>query len=156
MLADSSETRPGLRRYVERTLGVTPSQQLHALVLGPFLAPTFGGFWRRWNPVWSYVPRYFIYVPLRRRLGRGVASIAAFAASGFAHDLLLWIVARDVVFPFVTVWLGFAGALSIATERFAYRPVRTMSRVTLNVTWLVVTSITALWARRLLANLGSE
>jgi D-alanyl-lipoteichoic acid acyltransferase DltB (MBOAT superfamily) len=143
------ERRPGLRAYVERNLGVTPSEQLRALVVGPFLAPTFAGFWRQWNPVWSYAPRYFIYVPLRRRVGRSVAAVTAFATSGFAHDLPLWIVARDVGFPFVTVWLGFAGLLSVASERLPRRPVRTAARVGLNVALLVVTSIAALWARRL-------
>jgi len=26
--------------------------------VGPLLAPSFAGFWRRWNPVWGY---YLLY-----------------------------------------------------------------------------------------------
>ena len=53
----------------------------------PFGADSFAGFWRYWNPVWSYYLAYFCYRPLRNRLPRPLAAFLTFVACGFVHDM---------------------------------------------------------------------
>lgn len=50
-------------------------------------ASTFAGFWRAWNPLFSYYLTRWCYKPLARHLPRPVAVVSTFAASGAIHDL---------------------------------------------------------------------
>jgi hypothetical protein len=60
------------------------------VLVGPLLAPSFAGFWRRWNPVWGYYLLYWCYRPARRVLPRAAAVLVTFAASGLAHTSSPW------------------------------------------------------------------
>jgi len=61
-------------------------------------APTFGGFWRYWNPLFSYYLYYRCYRPLVRFLPRAPSVVLTFAASGAVHDLFASLAVRE---PFV-------------------------------------------------------
>ena len=50
-------------------------------------ASTFAGFWRAWNPLFSYYLTRWCYKPLARHFPRPVAVVSTFAASGAIHDL---------------------------------------------------------------------
>ena len=96
--APAARRRPSLARYAERRIGDgTTEQQLFNLLVRPFAAPTFAGFWRTFNPLYSYYLYYWSYRPLRRLVPRPLAELITFAVSGFfLHELPLWLVLRAV------------------------------------------------------------
>ena len=80
-----------------------------------FGAGTFGSFWEYWNPVYGYFLAYYVYRPLRTIMPRWVAVWLTFAACGFfLHDLLGWVVARQVRVPEMShsAYLGAAWGLT--------------------------------------------
>jgi Membrane bound O-acyl transferase family len=109
--------RPTLRQYCEQVLGTTPAMQLRNLFVTPWLAGSFAGFWRAWNPVWTYPLRFIVLPRLRRVVPLPMAIVLTFAVSGAVHDALLWAMARRTMFPVMTIFLGICGVVSVATAR---------------------------------------
>ena len=143
--APAARRRPSLARYAERRIGDgTTEQQLFNLLVRPFAAPTFAGFWRTFNPLYSYYLYYWSYRPLRRRLPRPLAELITFAVSGFfLHELPLWLVLRAVygegwTFPWITTWFVLAGAVAIAAEMLHVELSRLpfAARIAVNLTYL--------------------
>ncbi len=69
-----------------------------------FTSTTFAGFWRSWNPLFSYYLLYFCYAPLRKRVPRPLAQIAPFALSGSVHDLAATVARGE---PYLVFTLSF-------------------------------------------------
>ena len=109
--------RPTLAAYVERRLGRGSTTMLRNWVLRSFGAGTFAEFWRYWNPVYGYVLTYYVYRPLRSVLPRPVAVWLTFLACGFfLHDLVGWLLARQVRAPEMSVLFLLFGAGVVHAE----------------------------------------
>jgi MBOAT, membrane-bound O-acyltransferase family len=114
-----------LTKYIEQRLGSTASQQAVNLLARPFGADSFAGFWRYWNPVWSYYLTYYCYRPLRDRMPRPLAVWLTFLLCGFAHDLPFVAIAflnreRRATFS-LTMFFALAGGVVVVTERLRIR-----------------------------------
>lgn len=99
-----------LAEYVRRRNGVPLGApgSLGNMLRRSFGAPSFEGFWRHWNPIWSYGLGRFVYGPVRRRLPAAVAVLATFAVSGLLHDAAATLVHRGAVFV-TTPWFLLVG-----------------------------------------------
>lgn len=65
------------------------------LFFTPLSATSLQEFWgKRWNDAFRQLSHDFIYRPIRNRLGKTVALLAAFLASGLIHDLVISLPAR--------------------------------------------------------------
>ncbi len=73
-----------------------------------FGAPTFAGFWRHWNPVFSYALGRYIYLPLRHFVPAALALIVTFLVCGAIHDLVTMAVRGAPAFLF-TPWFFLLG-----------------------------------------------
>jgi alginate O-acetyltransferase complex protein AlgI len=63
----------------------------------PLAATSLAEFWgRRWNRAYHRVSLDLFFRPLARRLGTGLATLAAFFASGILHDLVISVPAGAV------------------------------------------------------------
>ena len=125
--ASLSRSRPSLSAYIERRLGRGSLTMLRNWVLRSFGAGTFAQFWRYWNPVYGYLLTYFVYRPLRTVLPRPVAVWLTFLACGFClHDLLGWMLARQIRAPEMTVLFCLFGGGVVLTDAlrldFSARP----------------------------------
>lgn len=61
----------------------------------PIAARSLGDFWgRRWNRGFNDLAHRFVYLPVCRRAGAGVATMAAFLASGLVHEMAISVPAR--------------------------------------------------------------
>jgi len=82
-------------------------------------ASSFAGFWRAWNPLFSYYLSRWCYRPLARRLPRPVAVVSTFAVSGAIHDLAASLALLRVflfftpVFAALGVWVVLEEALDL-------------------------------------------
>ncbi len=130
-----------LRDFVRRRLGTgNDLDQLRRMFSRAFGAGSFAGFWRYWNPVYSYYLDRLCYRPLRRVLPRPLAVMATFACSGFfLHDLPFWwgvtaLKTRSLPVPFVALWFALMAVLALAGTglklNFAHLPFP--ARVALN------------------------
>jgi alginate O-acetyltransferase complex protein AlgI len=69
-----------------RTMGV----DAEPIMRWPIAAESLGEFWgRRWNLAFNELAERFVFRPCTRRFGLGVASLAAFFASGLIHELAI-------------------------------------------------------------------
>lgn len=60
------------------------------LMRAPIAARSLGEFWgTRWNTAFHILARDYIVAPLRLRLGIPLATMAAFAASGLVHEVVI-------------------------------------------------------------------
>ncbi len=146
--------RMTLAEFTNRRIGAGGhGRQLSNLLVRPFAAPSFIGFWRLWNPVYGYFLYFWSYRPLRQFMPRPAAELATFAVSGFVlHDLPLFAARRSLGVPYVTAWFVLAGAIAIAAER-ARLDVSSWpaaARIALNATYLF-TTLCAVVALTLLA-----
>lgn len=80
-----------------------------------FSAASFAGFWRYWNPLFSYYLYYGCYRPLSRFLPRPVAVLLTFAVSGAVHDVAGSLATWDLFILFTPVF-GFFGLVVVAEE----------------------------------------
>jgi len=80
--------RPDFHRFLVRRLGSPrkPVRLLANAFVRPLLAPSFGAFWREWNPPLGYVLLFWVYRPLRRYLPRQLSQYVVFLVSGVLHD----------------------------------------------------------------------
>lgn len=118
---------PSLMKYIEFRLGSTPGVQLMNFLWRPFSAATLSGFWRYWNPVWSYYLTYFVYRPLRYLFPQWFSILLTFMISGCFHGLLAGILTKNSLPIFgTTLWFAMLGGLVIATDywhlSFAFVP----------------------------------
>jgi MBOAT, membrane-bound O-acyltransferase family len=125
MRRDLPETSMTLTRYIEQRLGRTPREQAINFLGRPFSADSFAGFWRYWNPVWSYYLTYFCYRHLRRGMPRPLAAWLTFLVCGVVHDLPFVAGAylmggRGVSFT-LTVFFALTGGLVWLTEHWRIR-----------------------------------
>jgi hypothetical protein len=113
----NTAARRGFRAYVDYRTGPGPSWAQTLRVLGgPFVQPSFGAFWRRWNPVWSWCLHEWFYAPALRFGSTRAAVMVTFAASGLVHNALAAALSGHVR-PFTTVWFCTMGAVAIAADR---------------------------------------
>lgn len=73
-----------------------------------FGAPTLAGFWRHWNPIFSYGLGRYIYSPLKRFMPSALAVVATFVFCGALHDLVTVAVRGAPAFLF-TPWFFLLG-----------------------------------------------
>jgi alginate O-acetyltransferase complex protein AlgI len=74
-----------------RTAGVNALPIMQA----PILSQSPGEFWgHRWNRGFHYLSNRFLFRPLRRRTGVGVATMLVFISSGLVHELVISVPAR--------------------------------------------------------------
>ena len=64
-------------------------------------APTLAGFWRHWNPIFSYGLGRYIYSPLKRFMPSALAVILTFVFCGALHDLVTMAVRGAPAFLFI-------------------------------------------------------
>lgn len=82
-----------------------------------FGAADFAGFWRHWNPVWSYALGRFINRPLTRFLPPSMALFVTFIASGFIHDLVIMALREQLALLF-TPWFALMAVLVLAGGKY--------------------------------------
>jgi hypothetical protein len=137
--------RPSLTRYAERRMGHGSQwSQIANLVVRPFGAATFAGFWRTFNPLYSYVLHYYCYRPLRRLMPRRAAELVTFGVSGFAlHEVPLWAIRGEIGLPWVTAWFGLAGAIAVAADvaRVDIGDLPFAARAAMNLSYLLGTML---------------
>lgn len=110
--------RPSLTEYVERRNG-TPlggAGSLVAMLHRSLGADSFAGFWRNWNPVWSYYLSRFVNAPARRFLPGWAALLVTFGASGAIHDAAVALFTRSFT-SFFTTWFVVLGLVVLGTSR---------------------------------------
>jgi hypothetical protein len=142
-MQDALRPRISLAEFANRRIGTgSHGRQFYNLLVRPFAAPTFIGFWRLWNPLYGYFLYFWSYRPLRRLMPRAAAEMLTFAVSGFfLHDVPLFLARRSAGMPYVTAWFVLAGAIAIAAERAhigvpAWPPA---ARIALNAAYLFST-----------------
>jgi hypothetical protein len=140
----SEKRRPTLAEYLRVRLGREGGVAAwFNFFVRPFGAPSFAGFWRRWNPVYGYFLYYDAFRPLSRFLPRGLAVLATFAACGLVlHDLPAWVVVGRVLPPggtLVFVLFGLGAVLGEALGMdLSRRPVP--ARAAVNAAYLAACS----------------
>lgn len=83
-------------------------------------AADFGGFWRHWNPIWSYGLARYIMAPLNRKISFPAALVATFAASGLLHDFVIMAMRGELALLF-TPWFVLCAMLVVLGDRFGWR-----------------------------------
>lgn len=108
------------RQYERRRLGNASGEWAGIVYMTgrAFGASTFAGFWRYWNPLFSYYLYFRCYRPLVRRLPRPAAVVLTFAASGAVHDLFASLAAMRLSLLCTSVFALF-GLLVVLEERFS-------------------------------------
>ena len=125
-----------LTRYIQYRLGRTPGEQARNFLGRPFGADSPAGFWRAWNPVWSYYLSYHCYRPLTRRLPRWAAAWATFVVCGLVHDLPFVGGALATGAPplfTLTTFFAITGGVAVGSEGFRVR----LTRVPPRARWVV-------------------
>ncbi len=142
-----------LSDFVQQRLGGgSDLDRLGRMFSRSFGAGSFTGFWRYWNPVYSYYLHRFCYRPLRRWLPRPLAFVATFACSGFfLHDLPFWwgvaaLKTRSLPVPMVTLWFATMAVFALAEASLGveYSALPFRARVALNVLRVAVAGLAAL------------
>lgn len=108
-------TRPTYSEYERKRLG-NPPNQLAGLVTMfrcSFGSSTFAGFWRYWNPLFSYYLYYKCYKPIVRFLPRPVAVVFTFLVSGAVHDLFASIILMEIFILFSPAFTFFGLLVTI-------------------------------------------
>jgi len=80
-----------------------------------FGASTLSGFWRHWNPIWSYGLSRFVHSPVRRFLPGPVAIIVTFLVSGLIHDAVIMLLRGAPAMVF-TPWFALIAIVVAATD----------------------------------------
>lgn len=141
-----------LREYVRRRNGVAlgGNGSMSNMLQRSFGASSFAGFWRYWNPIFSYFLLNYIYAPLRPAIPHWAAVILTFLFCGALHDAVTLLVRGSTAFLFTTAFFGFA-LLILATEalRIRARGKSFAGRAALNVALLATAIGAALSIREL-------
>ena len=109
------------RAYERRRLGnrSTPWARIAYMTRRAFGAASFAGFWRYWNPLFSYYLYYRCYRPLVRFLPRALAVVLTFAASGAVHDVFASLAKMRIFVLFTPVFAIF-GLVVVAEETLGW------------------------------------
>ncbi|EMD83662.1 acyltransferase domain protein [Pacificimonas flava] len=106
-LRDAGEPAPGigLWQYVRRRNGLPAGAKgsLRNMLHRAFGASTLAGFWRHWNPIWSYGLSRFVFRPLIGFMPPWLAVVLTFAVSGLIHDSVIMALRSEPAFIF-TPW----------------------------------------------------
>ena len=115
-------SRATLRQYVRRRNGVPLGGRgsLTNMLRRSLGASSIAGFWRHWNPIWSYGLGRFVLSPARRILPMSFALILTFGVSGFLHDAVIMLLRWELALLF-TPWFLVLGLGVVVTERFQWR-----------------------------------
>ena len=143
-----------LSQYVERRNGVPLGHpdSLRNMLKRSFGAASFARLWQYWNLIWGYGLGKYVHTPLQRVMPAAIALILTFVVSGGLHDLVTMALRRSVTFLFtpwffvlgVGVVIGRAFRMNLSTWPRAFR-------VGINVAYLLIGLIIALFAKRVLA-----
>lgn len=111
-----------LSEYIARRNGVPAghSSSLKNMLLRSFGAASFAGFWRYWNPIWSYYLGRYIYKPLKKQVPRAAALVLTFAFCGFLHDVVIMLIRKDFALLF-TPWFVLMAACIVLSEALRIR-----------------------------------
>jgi hypothetical protein len=82
-------------------------------------ASSFAGFWRHWNPIWSYGLGRFVLTPARQFFPLPIALILTFCVSGFLHDAVIMMMRREFALLF-TPWFLVLGLGVVISEHFRW------------------------------------
>lgn len=120
-----------LARYVRQRNGVVLGGQgsMSNMLRRSFGASSFAGFWRYWNPIFSYGLGRFVFAPVSRVAPGWLGLVATFAASGLIHDAVTVAVRGSTAFLFTSFFLfaalavlvGEAIRMDLARRSFAVR-----------------------------------
>lgn len=139
-----------LGHYVRRRNGVPLGApgSLRNMLARSLGAGTFAGFWRYWNPVWSYYLSRYVHRPASRMLPSALALLATFVASGLVHDLVASLAKREPVFV-ITQWFTLMGLLVVGGGAigFDYGRLPWIGRALLNAMLVVAPLLLVLWLR---------
>lgn len=80
-----------------------------------FGAATVSGFWRHWNPIWSYGLSRFVHSPARRYLPASAAGILTFVVSGLLHDAVIMALRGKPALVF-TPWFALVALVAIVAD----------------------------------------
>lgn len=114
--------QPTFAQYQRRRLGPASSEwrAIMTMLRRSLSAPTFGEFWRYWNPLFAYYLYYRCYRPLTRFLPRSPSVVLTFAVSGAVHDLFASLVVRQP-FVFCTPVFALFGVYVVAEEMSGFK-----------------------------------
>jgi len=86
------------------------------IVATPLRSASLSDFWgRRWNLGFHQLAFDFVFIPIRKKLGSGLAAFLVFLVSGVIHDLVISVPARGG-FGLPTLYFAIQG-MGVAIER---------------------------------------
>ena len=99
-----------LSQYVKYRTGVAlgASGSLVSMLKLSFGAGSMRGFWKYWNPIWSYYLGKYIYYPLNKVIPSSLALLITFILSGALHDLAVMLIKGHVSIKITVCFLFFA------------------------------------------------
>ena len=108
-------------------------------------AGSLAGFWRHWNPIWSYGLGRFVQSPLQRFIPSWLALTFTFAVSGLLHDLAIMAVRRDTG-VLVTPWFTIVGIAVVVSSRLGWRyeGIAWLARAAINLAAIIAALLLAL------------
>lgn len=106
-----------LSNYVQKRNGVPLGhpKSMQNMLYRSLGSGTFAGFWRFWNPIWSFYLGKFIYKPFKRFLPSFLALLITFMACGFIHDVAIALIKQKFLF-LLTPWFFIMGLLVVLTN----------------------------------------
>jgi D-alanyl-lipoteichoic acid acyltransferase DltB (MBOAT superfamily) len=110
-----------MAQYVKRRNGVPlgSRKSMHNMLDRSLGATTIAGFWRHWNPIWSYSLGRYIFTPLKRSMPVPVALVLTFVASGLIHDAVIMALRGELALLF-TPWFLLLGLGVVVSEFFRW------------------------------------
>ena len=120
ILSEKKHKALSLGAYVKKRNGVPlgSNESLKNMLVNSLGAGTFAGFWRYWNPIWSYYLSRYIMRPLGTILPHWLAIIFTFAISGLLHDLAISLIKLKPI-VFITPWFVLMGMVVVIFERLS-------------------------------------
>lgn len=126
---------PSLNDYIDRRLDGVKGEipQLVHMLTKAFTSPSFRAFWTVWNPLYSYVLTYYVYLPARRLLPRPPSVLITFLVSGLFHDFIVYLLLGQTTFKIVQVFFVYALVVVCEPSAKKLNMTRTPTRVTYNL-----------------------
>lgn len=106
------------------------------LMKAPLRSRSVDEFWgRRWNAAFNQLATRFVFRPVARRCGPALATVAAFGASGFVHELVISLPA-GAGYGLPTAYFLLQGAALLVERRFGSSRLFTIIVVAAPAFWL--------------------
>lgn len=125
-----------LRQYVKRRTGIPLGGRgsLRQMLVRSLGANSFAGFWRYWNPIWSYYLSRYVMKPCNRLLPSSIATVVTFVISGAIHDIAVILVKWKITY-FFTPWFFYMGVAVVVLNKLnlSYQKLPWLLRASLNV-----------------------